>query len=387
MAKKRILLVNQFCGFLCRDIAISLGKTFGSIRLFTGNPENFSFPTEVQCIKGTPYNRLSFPNRLKSWLLFSWECLFSKKIRENDIWVLVSNPPLIPLIMGYKAFKRNIPFFLVIYDLYPEALNQVKFLKPSSPLYKIWQRWNRKIFSKASGIITLSKSMKEAVQAYIPEKRFEKVTIIPNWYDETAFSSAIAEPESRTFQNSWEGKMVVLYSGNFGLTHDLETLVETARIVEKESSLVFILAGEGAKKIKLMELAKKHQLKNLEFLPFQSTPDFSSLLRRADIAVVSLGSGAESISVPSKTYNSMAAGLCLLGISGQDSALSEMIAYYTLGKNVLPGNAQTASEFLLYLTRDKTSLENYKLASRKASENFTSKNADFYSSFILSNCQ
>jgi glycosyltransferase involved in cell wall biosynthesis len=295
---------------------------------------------------------------------------------------LVTNPPFLPLILGNIAYKRNIPFFVVVYDLYPNALRQVKLIREGSLLYKYWVEQNKKIFARAAGIITLSAKMKSAVEEYLPENKASTVSVIPNWFEEkeeTKNSTFFDEPSwTHTFSDKW----LVIYAGNFGLTHDLESLVKAASLLRDHTNIQFILAGEGAQKKRLMTLSEQLGMKNIEFLPYQTTKQYFTLLRMASIGVVSLGVGAEAISVPSKTYTVMASGLCLLGISPHDSGLAEIINQYDIGKNSVPNHPENLAKILTYLYEHPDELDLYRKNAKTASLNFTAKNVELYNKLI-----
>ncbi len=380
---KIILLINQYCGFLCRDMANEFSNSFDGVELMTGNLASDLFENSVIIKKFTPYNRKNTITRFFSWFIFTIQVLISKKKNSYSAWVLVTNPPFMPLILGYMAYKRKIPFFIVIYDLYPEALNQIKILSKRSFLSKLWGKLNQNVFSKSAGIITLSGTMKARIEAYVPKEKTSKIIVIPNWFD--APSSLKSKESINSFAGRWKGKLVVLYAGNFGLTHDLESLIEAANTLKDEPNIHFVLAGDGGKKSLLINLADDHGLKNVEFLPFQSSADFQDLLSSADIGVVSSGKGTEAFSLPSKTYTYMSAGLCILGISEDQSALMELINQYQIGKNAQPGDIDGIQRILLKLSTDKEMLNTYKMASIQGSQNFTTKNVKLYSEFIKSN--
>ena len=380
--KPHVLLINQFCGFLCEDLANGLAKEFSTLDLICGNPNKANFINEVKIKKFIAYNRSSLISRFTSWTIFSIQCFFYGLWNKSNVWVLVSNPPFIPLIMGWLANLKKISFFIVVYDLYPESLQQTKFISADSFLFKKWQNLNRLIFKKSKGIITLSTSMKLAIEKYLPNSDFTKVIVIPNWYDSkvnTTFSTPYGE---NPYQNKWENKLIILYSGNFGFTHDLSSLIEAANLLRINKYIHFVLAGDGAQKNLLIKMANEYKLSNLEFLPYQSSENFSYLLKKSDIGVVSLSSGAESNSIPSKTYTAMALGLCILGISESKSSLEQLIHSYQMGINIPPNNPYLLSQTILELNQNREKLVKYKIASKKASKNFTNRNVENYVSFI-----
>ncbi len=384
-----ILFVNQFCGFLCRDLANGFANAFSKVDLFTGNPEGYKFEEGVWVQKKIAYNRKNLITRFFSWVLFTFQVLFSLKKRKYKAWVLVTNPPFIPLLLGWFANKKNIPYFIIVYDLYPNALSQVKLIRKGTWIFTLWAKINKSIFSKASGIITLSLSMENAMMEYLPDVKKPDVIVIPNWFESLPLESEtdLRPPilENLIKSSTLNSKIKVIYAGNFGLTHDLESILEAAHILKHEPSIQFVFLGDGAKKKKLLDLVSILSLNNVEFLPYQRIQDFQKILKQSDIAIVSLGEGAESISIPSKTYTAMAAGLCILGISNPVSELNSLMEEYKIGMNIPPNQPEKISDFLLGFIHNPDKLSHLKNNSKQASRLFTNKNVDIYINFIQKN--
>jgi len=373
-----VLFINQHFGFLARDLANGFSKNLGLTRVVCGNPEDVDLDESIQIIKRTAYNRNSLGKRFISWIRFSLENYWTIGKNSGQIWILVTNPPLIPLILGNRAQKTNTPFFIILYDLYPDALKSIAFFKQDSLLFKLWGQWNQRIFSKATGIITLSESMKNGLRTYLPDYPEALIQVIPNWFDKPVHASS----EPNKFQSQYPGKKIVLYSGNIGLTHDLETIIEAAKILKEEDNFQFVFAGEGGKKSKLMGMTNSYGLENIDFLPYQSPQDFQSLLEASDFAIVSTAEGIESSSVPSKTYNALFSGLYIIGISPKGSGLEALIHEFKVGKNFLPGDVESIVLTLKELLINPQKLSAFQVESKKVSENFSSKNVDLYIDFI-----
>lgn len=381
-----IVLVNQFCGPLCRDMAYSMAKDFGSVELITGN---ITVPVDqvshaITIHKGREYNRKNFGLRFLSWILFSLSSFFRLLLRRRkDVaWVLVSNPPMLPLLLGALARLKKIPYFIVVYDLYPDVLDQTGLAGKNSFLYKLWSRSNQQVFKKAGAVFTLSTKMKEALSAYMPPEKINSTYVIPNWADTPGKKPSDAEILAFRKEHGFEQQFIVLYAGNMGMTHDLESLVECAHLLKDEKDLLVVFAGEGYKKIKLQELVTKLQLQNVRFIPFQSNENFPVMQAAADIGVITMGKGAEGFSVPSKTYSALAAGQCILSISSENSELDRLIAQFNTGKNITPGDANGAASFIRAVKNSPILAATYKQNSLNASAEFTVLNASLYCKYI-----
>jgi glycosyltransferase involved in cell wall biosynthesis len=377
-----ILLVNQHTVPVFTDVANAFAHGGQRITLFTGHVEAGRVPLDpsIRKIISVRYNRRHTLTRLTSWTLFSihyfFYLLFCKKPTQL---LVVTNPPIAPFITALVSGFRRIPFHIVVFDLYPETLHTTGIVSQNSWLYKLWQRNNRWTFAKAKNVITLSESMRKAIGKYTSAN----TTVIFNWAD-----TEYIKPISRTSNpfigaHALEGKFVVLYSGNMGLTHDLESLMDAAAIINNNDRIVFLLIGEGGKRQKLELIKSQRRLRNVVFLPYQDAVNFPFAMAAADVGVVTLGTGAESISVPSKTYVNMAAGLALIGITPRNSELNDIIEKYSVGYVVEPNQPKALAEHILRLANDPALLALFKGRSREASINFTPANAEAYIRLLL----
>ena len=78
---------------------------------------------------------------------------------------------------------------------------------------------------------------------------------------------------------------------------------------------------------------KKIKFANLIILDFQPTEIFPHVLSAFDLGVVTLELNSSDLSVPSKTFDLMAADKPILSISSEDSELAKIISKSQIGKN------------------------------------------------------
>lgn len=378
-----ILLVNQHTVPVFTDVVNAFAAAGHEVRLFTGTIEAGKVPVDprVKIINSIAYKRKSTFSRLSTWLLFTTHYFFYLLLCKKPSHILVvTNPPTAPFATALVAGWRGIPFHILVFDLYPEALQQAGMSSNQSWIFKRWQSNNRWTFKKALGLITLSESMKQAVVGYTSP---DKVHIIFNWADTEYIKPVDRNENSFVSKHDLADKFVVLYSGNMGLTHDLESLVEAASLLRDSSKIVFLLIGQGGKKSKLESMAIQKKLTNILFLPYQDASTFPLAMASADVGIVTLGTGAEGISVPSKTYVNMAAGLAIIAISPANSELDRIVEHFSIGYCVLPDQPQKIAEYIRALASDANLLSQLKSRSRQASLNFTSSNAKHYVTYLL----
>ena len=381
-----ILLVNQHTVPIFVDIANAFANEGHEIILFTGHIEKGGTPisSKIRIVRSISYNRKSTISRLLTWLIFSGHYFFFLlTCRKPSNIVVVTNPPFAPFVTSIVSQWRGIHFYVLLYDLYPDALVQASLLEANTFLYKAWQRQNVKMFKNVIKIFTLSQSMKNALVVYVTDS--DKIKVIHNWAD-TRYVHPIPKAENTFVKtHGLENKIVIMYAGNMGLTHDLESLIGAAAILQSESNLIFLFIGDGGKRVALEQLKKVKSLRNVLFLPYQDETNFPLAMAAADIGVVTLSAGAEGISVPSKTYVNFAAGVCLLAIAPDSSELSRLVQEHQAGLVCTPGDPNKVAASLKLLVESPSTLNTYKQNALKTSKLFTPENAKQYIREVIEN--
>lgn len=378
-----ILLVNQHTVPVFVDVVNAFADTGEETRLFAGHIEFGRTPLgpRVKTIRSTSYNRRTTFTRFGTWMLFSLHYFFYLLFcRKPSHIIVVSNPPTAPFVTALLAGIRGIPFYVVLFDLYPEALQQAGLSSETGWIFRRWQSVNRWTFAKARGLITLSESMKQAASKYASP---EKIHIVPNWADINYIQPVDRSSNPFIATHNLHNKFTVMYSGNMGLTHDLESVLDAAHELIDNENICFIMIGEGGKRRKLEAVKAAKGLTNVTFLPYQNASNFPLAMAAADIGIVTLGTGAEGISVPSKTYVNMAAGLAIIAVSPLNSELIRIVEKFAVGYAVAPGQPATIAGHIRFLSSNPEALSQFKSRSREASLNFTPANAKLYVDLVL----
>jgi len=381
--KPRIVFINQVTGYLFIDVINAFAEDTHSI-LYTGQVDagNVDLNKSIKKKFFIRYNRSSPFKRIGSWFIFTIQCffylLFQKKTTELFI---VTNPPFAPFL-GYFFYKlRNINYHLLIYDVYPNALVQFGMAKKGAIIDKLWSRLNRHLFKNATTIFTLSNNMGSLIKNYYPGAT---VHTIPNWADTTFIKPVEKSNNPFAKQYNQVNKITVLYSGNMGATHAIEKIADLAAAFRDDPMFGFFAIGAGAKKSKLEKLKEDHQLENLKLLPYQTIEMLPFSLSCADVGIVTLSAGAEDLSVPSKTYNLLAAGAALMVIASSKSELAGIIEKYKCGVHFEEHETDKMISFLRQIKDDPQMLQQMKNNAREASFQFTPANAYKYKSQINS---
>lgn len=370
---KRIVFINQATGYLTIDIINEFAKAFDDVGLITGSirMQEESLDENVKVSRITKYDRRSTLRKTLSWLLGTMQIiiLLGIKYRRYER-VYFTIPPTAYLFA--TSFKS--PFSIIIYDLYPDALSIHNYSRDQL-LFKWWERRNRVIFRKAKIIYVLSNSMREKVNKYSNSSR---VVVIHNW---SAFSGFKPIPkEANQFRKRSESgrKFVVQYSGNIGATHNVEAMVEVASLFIDYNDVEFQIIGRGERVNVIGEMIESKGLINCHLLSFRDDSELFESLCSADLAVVTLDTRTKDVSVPSKVYNIMAAGLPIMAISHDDSALCQLVKGNNAGMVFNDNDICSMKDFILKLKTNDSYYKEISQNSLYASRNYTNTNAAIY---------
>jgi len=259
----------------------------------------------------------------------------------------------------------------MVFDVYPDILASFGIGKKNL-IYRLWSMANRRLFAKAHRIFTISNSLRDVLSQYVPVNKIEVVT---PWGSISNLTPVPKYENPFTKELGLEKKLVVQYSGNIGMTHNVELLVELARDLKEFSTISFVIIGRGKKVGLIRKLIEKYSLANCILLPFQPENRILYSLSNADIGVVMLDDKAGRFSVPSKVYNIMAVGSALLAIASPESDLGSIVSRYENGVCIPANEHEAIKNYLIEMSIDHERLAQYRVNSIRAAADFTSKNA------------
>ncbi len=260
-----------------------------------------------------------------------------RSIRSSDLILVVTNPPPLPFIIWLASKLRGAKFVLRIDDVYPDMLNVAGMLDRRGGVYRTLEKLNLYLYQSAGHIVVLGRDMHSLVLNKIGNQHDNRVHIIPNWGEIDQIHPCLRENNSLLKELHLEDKFVVQYAGNMGYPHDIESLVETAKVLSKNSKIHFLFIGSGVKRGWLEEQIKINSLNNITLLDPRLRSDQNNFLNACDVAVSALVKGMSGISVPSRMYNIMAAGKPVVAIGDEDSELGFIIREERVGWIAPPG--------------------------------------------------
>jgi colanic acid biosynthesis glycosyl transferase WcaI len=260
----------------------------------------------------------------------------------------VFNAPAAGLVARLAKGKS----WLHIQDFELDAAVKMKMLPGISFLFRWGLRAESSLYRGFDRVSTISNRMLDHLAAKgIPRDRS---FLFPNWVDTRQIFPFSGYNALRQELKIGDQDQVILYSGNMGQKQGLEVLIETARRLQNESHIIFILSGEGAVKSHIQDLAKG--LANVRFIPLQPQDRLNELLNLAAIHVLPQSISAADLVMPSKLSGMLASGRPVIVTALAGTELANVMD--PIGKVIPPDRADCLADAILEWIRQPELMAN-----------------------------
>jgi len=295
--------------------------------------------------------RRSMIKKLGNYLIFMLSGLINAlKIKNYDL-LIVSSPPLFTGVIGAIIAKiRSINFFLDVRDLWPESVKSLGEVK-SKVLINFGKKLESFIYNSTTGYIIAVPGFKKYFTENYPSQIKKSMVELINGVSRTFIE--LAQQNDRIPDK----KFTVLYSGNMGLAQGLETLIKTAKVLQKHP-IDFCFVGNGVKLQSLKEKSKRMDLDNVSFLPSQKKEELIQIIKKASVCLVPLKN--EPLfrhAIPSKIFEYMACGRpVIVSIKGE---IEKIIKRANSGLIATPEDANSIAKQILYYYNNRYKIEEH----------------------------
>ena len=354
----KILIVNQFfwpdvaaTGQFVTDLARSLASDHDVTVICSGG----SYSSTASDDEPPPVNMIRVPGlryrhgalaRLLSYATFFLGALWHElRVPEQDVILTMTTPPLLALGGTIVKWLRGSRHYIWEMDLFPDGFVAVGALSEGAWLTRILGWIEDNCRRRSDGMIVLGPCMRRRLMARgIPK---QLIHVAENWADGRSISP-------KPFRDS--GPIHVLYSGNLGLSHDIDTIVNVMRHFRDDPRFVFTFSGGGIKRQELERLCLSEGLQNCRFLPYVARDAMDRLLSEADVGLVTERPGHIGVVVPSKLYGLLAAGRPVLFIGPRRSTADLVVRRFRCGWQVDSGDWKSVTTLLERLSANRDQL-------------------------------
>ena len=288
--------------------------------------------------------------RLLNYFSFVWSSFWHGWFSLGKFDLIICESP--PLFLGITAWLlkklKRAKLLFNVSDLWPESAEKLGlvtnriFLRMAGALEKFMYKHSDMISGQTQGIV-------KSISDRFPNK---KIFWLRNGVSPNLFNPNEKHDNYRQRLGVKDSDFVLFYGGIIGHAQGLEVILNAAAIT-RNPDIKFVLAGEGPVKEDLMQMKKKLNLINVNFVPAFTKKEMPSVISSIDVALVPLKklelfTGA----IPSKIFESLAMGKpIILGVDGEARTL--FIEQGKCGIFVEPENETELADMINYICEDK----------------------------------
>lgn len=303
----------------------------------------------VRRVRATGFGRQNLVGRLADYVSFyvgaAATCLSLPRV---DVCVALTTPPFVGLIGAAMKSLRGPPLVLWTMDLYPDIAIAMGAIRDKTPLAR-WLRWTaHALHARADAIVALGETMAERLRASGADP--DRVHVVENWVPHDAVRPKLAAESVFRHELGLDDAFVVMYSGNIGVAHEFDTLLDAAKSLGDRVQFVFV--GDGKRRCDVETRAEQLALSNVRFADFRPLNALSDSLAAADVLVATMRPDAGGMVVPSKIYGMLAAGRPSIFVGDENTEAARLLVDHGAGWVVAPGEVGRLAELLGQLAND-----------------------------------
>ena len=319
-------------GGLYADLIKELNKNGHEVTAVSGTlenqPEGLYDEGGIRVLRVPLKQMVGVKNFLKKglavvYMSYAYKKAYKKYLLNEKFDVVFMPTPPASLVDVANLIKKKsgAKFYLILRDIHPESLKRdiiPDYVLKRNDVYEECKRpysvnkfayWymykkSQKLYRDADYIGCMSPGNIEYIKSIAPRINPEKLLLLPNWYTE---DPAINFDEMEIRQKyDLVGKYVAIYGGTIGTAQAVWNIAILAKHYKSDPNVVFLVVGRGVRKEMLQNMAKRDDLTNIRFLEFMPRHDYESILRMADVGLISLDEKYPVPTCPSKIIGYMA---------------------------------------------------------------------------------
>jgi glycosyltransferase involved in cell wall biosynthesis len=264
-----------------------------------------------------------------------------KKYKNQYDLMFVAFPGQLMMIFAKFLTKKKIIFdaFTSLYDSNVFDRRTVKKNSLKAKYYWFLDWFSCSLADKI--LLDTNEHVKYFLKTFkIKEDKFIRLFVVA---DDVVFKNA----ETKTRTENQKNKFLVHFHGTYIPLQGLETVLETARLLEKEEDIRFNIIGS-----KIKEKFEKQNFKNVDFTSNVNYEDLFGFIAMSDISLGIFGETEKAKRViPNKVYEAIAMNRPI--ITGRSEAIKEL---FEDKKNILMcdfNNAEDLADKILELKNNK----------------------------------
>lgn len=286
-------------------------------------------------------------------LFYLYASVKALTVPRADVVVPFTTPPFIVVLGLALRVLRGSRCVYWVMDMYPDVPVACGVMGERSLLTRALEGLHRACLRSADRVVVLGRCMRGRVVSKFggaERERVEGRTVHIGVWAAQGETMDLAHGEN-PYRERWGlgpepeagGKFAVMYSGNFGVVHDVATMCEAAGILDADPAwrerVRFVFVGGGKRKGEVEGFVASRGLSNCVLAPYQPREELERSLSAGDLHLATLSRGIEGLVVPCKLFGVMAASRPCVFIGSSESELSAVLVEHGAGVTVEPGDA------------------------------------------------
>jgi len=306
--------VNVIAG--CRGYE-NRDKTFPAEEIHRG--------VKINRVRSTGFGKQRFMLRIFDALTFDLSLLVKLIFfPKQDVVVSFTSPPLVGIFGAIFCAIKGGKSVQWLMDINPEAAFAVGYIKRRSLAGRVLNWVFEATLKWSSHVVVLDRWMRSvAVQHGASE---ENISVIHPW---SLFepSKEVSDPESSVFRqkNGFGNKTLVMYSGNHSVVHPLYTLLDAAKNLKDDPSVVFVFVGGGLRSLEVKAFKEREGLQNIVQLPLVPRDELPDALNAVNAHFVVMGEAVNGLVHVSKVYGALATGKPIVYVGPRKSHVMDLL--------------------------------------------------------------
>lgn len=250
--------------------------------------------------------------------------------RRRDLVVLLTTPSMLPVSGWIARSLRRRRYAVWSMDVHPEVEVALGILP--NWIARALRPLDRASHRRAEFVVALGPRMRER----LVDKGVagSAIRTIPVWSHDVGPDGAGRGGNALARELGIGEEFVVMYSGNAGLAHRFEEVLEAIDRLAGDPGMEFVFVGGGPRKAEILERAGRNR--NFRYLDYRPRRDLPDSLSLADVHLLTLRGDMAGLVVPVKLYGIMAAGRPVVMIGPRRSESGRTIEEARIGHVIDP---------------------------------------------------
>lgn len=274
-----------------------------------------------------------------------------------DLVIGTTAPPQGGEIARRIVRSRGCPYVYYVFDLYPDLAATLGRIRHGGFIHRRWHARDARAMRDAAAVVAVGERIAQRIAETrgVPQS---KLRTIHDGFDASKLAPA-ARNDFRSRYNP-DGRFVVQYAGNMGLSHPFDTILAAAGKLADDPEILFQLIGDGPQR----PWVQRNLPANAQLIDYQPADRLGEVLATADVCLISQHPGMYDKSLPYKVYTNLAAGKPAIFIGNSRSEIAAWFEETGAGQHVNQGGVEDLVDVIRGFKSDPSRVERSGRAAR-----------------------